>query len=65
MVSGCDGDGVEAQGIASLYRRSGVDAIITNVAQPLPALERDHSPPAILVSDARIQGISGGAHQRV
>ena len=66
MVSGCDGRSREAEGIASLFVDSGVDAIITNVPQPLPALEKDHSPPAVLVSDARIARLSRlGAHQGV
>lgn len=65
MVSGCDGDGRQAQGIASLFVDAGVDAIITNVAQPLSALEREHAPPAILVSDARLEGFAASVHINV
>lgn len=65
MVSGCDGDGREAQGIANLFADSGVDVIITNVAQPLLALEKEHAPPAVLVSDARIEGFAASVHIKV
>lgn len=65
MVSGCDGDGREAEGIASLFADAGVDAIITNVAQPLPPLEKGHAPPAVLVSDARLEGFAASVHIKV
>ena len=62
MVSGCDGNADEAKGIASLFVDAAVDAIITNVAEPLPALGKGHSPPAVLVSDATVDGYSATVH---
>ncbi len=65
MVSSCDGDGREAQDIAHLFVDAGVDAVITNVAEPLAALETEHAPPAVLVSDARIEGFAASVHINV
>ena len=65
MVSGCDGRSREAEGIASLYVDSGVDAIITNVPQPLPALERITHPRRSRFGRPDPRLSSGGAHQRV
>ena len=48
-----------------LFVDAGVDAVITNVAQPLAALETEHAPPAVLVSDARIEGFAASVHINV
>jgi len=65
MVSGCDGDGREAETIARLFVEAGVDAIITNMPQALPFLGQAGAPPAVLISDAVVDGYAASVRIKV